>query len=103
MKIILDESWSIEGIPYNYVLKQKRISNGTGKNKGTTRIVDDEIGYYCSVQDALKGYVKRMGKSRTEDFEGSIEDYCKRIDNIMDTAVEKMIARVKEWESGQDT
>lgn len=98
MKIILDEQWSIEGIPYNYVLKQRRISNGTGKNKGTTRMIEDEVGYYTTVEAAIRGFTRKAVKERTEDFQGNLESYCNRISNIMDTAVEKMQARYREWQ-----
>lgn len=98
MKIILDEQWSIEGVPLNYVLKQKRLSSGTGKNKGTTRMIEDEVGYYTTVEAAIRGFTKKVVKERTEDFQGDLDGYCKRIENIMDTAVEKMRARYREWQ-----
>lgn len=56
------------------------------------------VGYYTSVEDAIESFTRKTVKERTEDFQGDLEGYCNRISNIMDTAVEKMQARFKEWE-----
>ena len=98
MKIILDEEWSIKGVPYNYVLCHMKVSHGKGKNKGAARLVEEEVGYYSSIIGALKGFRDKATKERTEDFEGTIDEYIARITNIQDSAVEKMLKGVKSWE-----
>ena len=100
MKIILNETWSIEGIPLNYVLKHKKISSGTGKNIGETRMVECDEGYYCTEIAALKGFSRKYLKEQTEDFNGNLDEYCNRVQNILDSAVEKMLKGVKTWEKG---
>lgn len=100
MKIILTDTWSIEGIPLNYVLKHKKISSGTGKNIGETRMVEVDEGYHTTVTGALKSFKGKYIKEQTEDFEGSVEDYIKRIENIENNFFSKLEARVKAWEKG---
>lgn len=103
MKIILTDTWSIEGIPLNYVLKHKKLSSGTGKNQGETRMVEVDEGYHTTVTGALKSFEAKYIKEQTEDFEGSVDDYIKRIENIVNNFFTRLEARVKAWESGQDT
>jgi len=98
MKIVLTSTWSIEGIPLNYVLKHKKLSSGTGKNQGETRMIDVDEGYYNTEIAALKGFARKYVKEQTEDFNGNLDEYCNRIQNIMDSAVEKMLKGVKSWE-----
>ena len=101
MKIILTDTWSIEGIPLNYVLKHKKISSGRGKNIGETRMVVVDEGYHTTISGALESFKKKYIKEQTEDFEGHIEDYIKRIENIVNNFFSRLEARVKAWE--QDT
>lgn len=100
MKIILDENWYITGIPLNYVLMHQRVSYGKGKNAGNARLVEVEEGYYTSIEAALEGFNRKAIKERTEDFEGTIEEYIARIKNINDSAVDRMLKGVKSWEKG---
>lgn len=100
MKIILDENWYITGIPLNYVLKHMKVSNGKGVNAGKTRLVESEEGYYTSIEAALQGFQRKAIKERTEDFEGTLDEYIARIKNINDSAVDKMLKGVKTWEKG---
>ena len=55
-------------------------------------------GYYTDVESALKGFQEKNLEYETKDFEGSLDEYISRITNINSTAIEKMIARVKEWD-----
>lgn len=96
MKIILDEDYYIDSDGLNYTLKCYKKSFGKGKNKtDVPRIVEQDVGYYTRVEGAVRRYITDMCMKKTADYVGSLEDYCKRIENIMKTATETEIRRVK--------
>lgn len=96
MKIILDEDYFIDSDGLNYTLKSFKKSFGKGKNKtDIPRIVETDCGYFTTVEGAVRKYIKETAMTKASDFVGSLEDYCKRIENIMKTATETEIRRVK--------
>ena len=98
MKIFLTETWRIEKVRRNYILKHAKLTTGTGKNKGILRMITVDEGAYTNVEDALEAFEKKIVEDETADFEGNIDDYIARIRNILNTADEKMKGMVKTWE-----
>lgn len=101
MKIFLTETWRIEKVRRNYVLKHAKLTTGTGKNKGLLRMITVDEGGYTSVEKALEAFKRKIVEDETSDFEGNIDEYISRIRNILNAADEKMKGMVKAWE--QDT
>lgn len=96
MKIFLDEDFYIEQKDTCYSLHELRKSYGTGNNKtDMPRIVDKELCFPNTIPQAINIYINRFRvKKDTENFEGSLEDYVKRIENIMKTMEDNVIRKV---------
>lgn len=96
MKIFLDEDFYIAESDSSYELHELKKSFGNGINKSDMpRIVDKTLCYPHSVAHAIEVYINRFRvKKDTENFEGSLEDYVKRIENIMKTMEDNVIRKV---------
>lgn len=91
----LTEGYYIEAIPLNYVLKKTYVSYGNGNNKSTKpRMMETEVGYFMTVEGAIKTYIRELIKEGTQDFNGNLEDYIKRIENITNNATEKIATTI---------
>lgn len=104
MKIVLKEGdvvqltdgYYIEGIPLNYVLMKSYISCGNGANKTQKpRMINTVVGYYMTVEGAIDGYIREIKRTGAEDFNGDLNEYIKRITDITNNAVEKIVGAVK--------
>lgn len=92
MKISLSDNYFIEQIPLCYVLRKAQVTYGCGRNKSDKpRMTVKDLGYYMSVKDAIEGYVKKLAYEKTEDFNGNLEDYCDRLQNIFDGATNAIV------------
>mgnify|MGYP003304628626 CR=1 FL=1 len=93
MKVWLDKDWYIDQIPLNYVVVHRKMSFGNAKNKTPEpKLVDDVIGY-CNdnrIENALRLYVNARIKRDSENFEGSLDDYMVKIQDITNNCVQQM-------------
>lgn len=98
MKIKLSNEYYIEQEPLNFILRRKTTSYGTGKNQyEEPKLVTKDCGYYGSLGEAIKGYFRQAIADKTADFDGSMEEYVKRVENIVDNAVTE-IKRLNKWQ-----
>lgn len=89
---ILSEEYYIVQDTYCYVLKKSYVSYGNGKNKSVKpRLIEKVVGYYPRFEDCVMRYFEEVIKDNTEDFTGDLENYCKRIEDIKNSAVEKVM------------
>lgn len=100
--IQLSDEYYIESIPLNYVLKKCYVSYGNGNNKSTKpRMMETEVGYFMTVEGAIKTFIRLIQKDGTQDFNGNLEDYIKRIENITNNATEKIASTIAKKINGQ--
>jgi len=110
MKIVLEqkevlqltEGYYIESIPLSYVLKKTYVSYGNANNKSTKpRMMETEVGYFMTVEAAIKTYIRELIKEGTQDFSGNLEDYIKRIENITNNATDRIMNTVAKSINGK--
>lgn len=97
MKVILNNEYYIEDVDdWNVILRRSYITYGSGKTQyEEPKLVTKDLGYYRTVGEALKGFLMKTRSDNTEDFNGSIEGYIKRIDDITNNAIERMERGIK--------
>lgn len=94
MEIRINDTWTIKGDELNFTLTQKKLTNGKGKNAGETRMTEVIEGYYCTPQDAVKGFIRKV-PFIPDDFKGDLEGYCNRLENLYDTNFERFSKLIK--------
>lgn len=95
MRINLTDGFFLEKDIYQYILKRDKISYGTGKNvsdKG--KLVVETLCYPHTIKHGVQLYLERLATEKTEDFSGDLEEYAKRIQNIIDNAVDEITRKV---------
>lgn len=97
MKVILNNEYYIEQIDdWNVVLRKAYVSYGSGKAQfDEPKMVVKELGYYRTVKQALGGFLRQTQTENTADFNGQIEEYIKRIEDIDNNAVDRMLKGVR--------
>lgn len=84
MKIILNNEYRIEDIPLGFVLKRTTITYGNADNKTTEpKMVTKDVAYYTQVSAAVEKFIRLMVDDETSDYEGDLEGYVKRVENII--------------------
>ena len=100
MEINITETWRIVKVRRNYVLKQTRLTNGTGRNIGKIRMIEVDRGSYLTVKKALESFVDQVGDDLTEDYKGDIKGYIARLENIYDDNYKRFCKSIKGVEHG---
>ena len=81
MRIKIDDRYLIETDRLNYILKERSISDKTGKQ--TVR----NIGYYSSMTMLAKRYLEERQKAIGDDLEVDLEHYANLIEDSNQKAV----------------
>ena len=97
MKIFLTKTWSIESARSGYVLKHSKLTNGTGRYIGPTRMTTTNEGYYSTIEEALEKFWEKLPKEEAKDFEGDINEYITVLKNIVNAALKETKGMVKLW------
>jgi len=90
MKIILTDGYYITNDEMNIFLKRTRETEGKRKNEGKKVVVDETIGYFATVQNALKRYMHDVSIVKSSDFIGTIEQYCEWLDKSFDVTARQI-------------
>lgn len=85
MYINLDETYIIKSDENNYILCELRVASDSAKNAG--EIVEKTIGYYGTIQAALRGYTKISTRQPNQD---GYKELIQKLD-----AIEQAILKVK--------
>lgn len=93
MDIRLPNNYRIQQLDeYNFQLTHSYTSYGSGDNVSEApKTVTKSLGYFRSVEEATKRYIKEVVKEGTQDFDGTLEEYVKRVANITDNAVKEVL------------
>lgn len=79
MKIIIDDRYFIETDKYNYILREKYISQ---KKKSYGKEVVNTIGYYNNLESLAERYMeeyqKATGNQSTVDLDGYVKNWLTR-------------------------
>ena len=85
MYIKLDENYIIKSDENNYILSELKVASESAKNAG--EIVEKTIGYYGTIQQALRGYAKISTRQPNQD---GYKELLQKLD-----AIEQAILKVK--------
>ena len=85
MYINLDETYIIKSDENNYILCELRVASDSAKNAGET--IEKTVGYYGTIQQALKGYAKISTRQPNQD---GYKELLQKLD-----AIEQAILKVK--------
>ena len=85
MYINLDENYIIKSDENNYILCELRVASDSAKNAGET--IEKTVGYYGTIQAALKGYAKISTRQPNQD---GYKELLQKLD-----AIEQAILKVK--------
>lgn len=96
MEIRINDTWTIkcDEEKMNFVLTQKKLTNGKGKNAGKTRMTEVNEGFYSTPQGAIHGFIRKV-PFIPDDFKGDLEGYCNRLENLYDTNFERFTKLIK--------
>lgn len=84
MEIFLTETWKIVKVRKYYVLKQTKLSCGTGKNIGKVRMIEVDHGSSLTIPQAINNFIQLAGDELTEDYKGDLKGFVVRLENIHD-------------------
>ena len=85
MKIMIDDIYGICSDEANYILFELKIRGEKAKNVG--EVVESNVGYYGTIQAALKGYAKISTRQPNQD---GYKELLQKLD-----AIEQAILKVK--------
>lgn len=85
MKIMIDDTYGICSDENNYILFELKIKGEKSKNVG--EVVESNVGYYGTLQQALKGYARVSTRQPNQD---GYKELLQKLDNI-----EQAILKVK--------
>ena len=85
MKIMIDNIYGICSDENNYILCELKVASESAKNAG--EIVEKTVGYYGTIQAALKGYAKISTRQPNQD---GYKELLQKLD-----AIEQAILKVK--------
>ena len=98
MKITINEDYFIQDEGICFTLKKYAKTFGTGKNKtDIPRISIKDCGYYVRPEDAIKRALDHIIDDGTKDFNGTFEEYYKRIKDINESTYEKFRKEIDTW------
>lgn len=93
MKIWLDKDWYIDQVPNNYTVVHRKMSFGNAKNKTSEpKLVDEIVGYTSDrkVTNAFDLYIHARIKEDSENFEGNLDEYLVKMQDIINNALKGM-------------
>ena len=85
MKIMIDDIYGICSDENNYILFEMKTKGEKSKNVG--EVVESNVGYYGTIQQALKGYAKISTRQPNQD---GYKELLQKLD-----AIEQAILKVK--------
>lgn len=89
--IRINEDYIIDCDEVQYILKQDRHKTETGKD-GKERPVMDNLGYYSTLENALRGYIGVLTRKRHASVEMSVYDALRVIGEERE-ALERLLKR----------
>lgn len=102
MTIILapNSEWKVtKSDNWNYELIHTYISTGVGKNKDEMeepRIVNKSLGFFCRPEDAIERWIHETIADRCDDFNGTLSEYVKKIEQIKADLLEQKVKVIKD-------
>ena len=95
-EIALSENYYIVQMQLCYALIKSELSYGSGKNKtNKPRLVEKTVGYFQTIRGCVNQFIKCTIDDNTETFDGNLEEYVKRVEEITKEAVEKITRYVE--------
>lgn len=94
MKIIIDDRYFIETDKYNYILKEKYISQHK-KSKG--KEVVNIIGYYNNLECLVERYLEERQKSVGDQLTVDLDGYVKLVDESNKMAVSALYDVLRQY------
>ena len=94
MKIIIDDRYFIETDKYNYILKEKYISQHK-KSKG--KEIVNIIGYYNNLECLVERYLEERQKSVGDQLTVDLDGYVKLVDESNKMAVSALYDVLRQY------
>lgn len=93
MIVRLNNEYYVESVDdWNVVLRKSYVSYGSGAHQSEKpKMVEKDLGYFRTVEEALTRFWRITEREKTEDFDGDIEGYINRLENIRKDTVDTLI------------